>query len=155
MMRDKSTYSEKDHQGLTDALKVTRTGIRSEVTDGDEKLLGFFLCQGECDAWITEKPAIDVVFSWLKKRKPSTYFSRLAPGLVSQLMDLGGIASISDFIEFSVGPGTSGTNRYRIEFEKKWVWISCANDAILIRVRDRRPSLKNPLRPEETVTAIP
>ena len=148
MPTDESIYSEKDYEGLTDALNVARTGSRSKVTDGDEKLLGFFLRHGECDAWITEKPAIDVVFSWLNKRKPSTYFSSLAPGLVSQLMDLGGVESISDSIEFSVGSGTSGTNRYRIEFEKKWVWISCADDAILIRVRDRRSSLKSPLRPE-------
>jgi hypothetical protein len=150
MNTDDNIFSEKDCEGLTDALKVARTGNRSTVTDGDEKLLRFFLRHGECDAWITEKPAIEVIFSWMSKRKPSTYFASLAPGLVSQLMDLGGIESISDFIEFSVGPGTSGTNRYLIAFNKKWVWISCSDDEIRIRVRDKRSSLKVPLRSEKT-----
>ncbi len=139
-------HTQKDDTGLVDALNVARSGSRSEVTEGAEKLLGFFLRHGECDAWITEKRPIEVVFSWLNRRKTSTYFCSLAPGLLTQLMDLGKIESISDSIEYSVGPGISGTNRYRFEFEKKWIWISCSDDAILVRVRDTRSKLKNPLQ---------
>jgi hypothetical protein len=61
-------YSEADRQGLARALTVARTGARSQVSDGDEKLLGFFLRHGECDARIGS-PIIEVRFSWLQKRK--------------------------------------------------------------------------------------
>ncbi len=138
-------YSEEDQQGLARALMVARSGVRSHVDAGDEKLLGFFLRHGECDARISE-PVIEVKFSWLKKRKPSTYFGSLAPGLISQLMDLGGVHSIKDAIEFTVGPGSTGTDRYRFSFAKKWVRINCSDEEILIQVRDQQHDLTAALR---------
>jgi len=137
-------YSEADRQGLAQALEVARSGVRSPVSEGDEKLLGFFLRHGICDAHIGT-PVIEVRFSWLQKRKPSTYFGSLAPGLITQLMDLGGVKAVADSVEFSVGPGITGTERYRFSFPKKWVLIQCSNESILIRVRDQQQDLGFPL----------
>lgn len=137
--------SEELQQGITRALEVARSGIRSEVSEADAKLLGFFLRDGECDARIAD-PVIEVRFSWLQKRIPSTYFLSLGPGLISQLMDLGGVSSVVDATEFSVGPGSAGTGNYRFSFAKKWIWIHCADEEILIRVRDQRQDLEIPLR---------
>jgi hypothetical protein len=137
-------YSEADRQGLAQALNVARSGVRSPVSDGDEKLLGFFLRDGMCDAQIGV-PVIEVRFSWLPKRKPSTYFGSLAPGLITQLMDLGGVNAVADSVEFTVGPGINGTGRYTFSFPKKWVFIQCSNESILIRVRDQQPDLSSPL----------
>ncbi len=145
-------YSEADRQGLTQALEVARYGVRSCVSDGHEKLLGFFLRDGICDARIGDS-IIEVRFSWLQKRKPSTYFGRLAPGLITRLRDLGGVTAVDDSIEFVVGPGTTGTegiDRYRLSFPKKWVLIQCSDDSILIRVRDQQQDLSSPLHPDET-----
>lgn len=86
-------HSEADKQGLAQALVVARSGVRSQVSEGDEKLLGFFLRHGECDARISVS-LIEVRFSWLHKRKPSIYFGALAPGLVTQLLELGGIPAV-------------------------------------------------------------
>ena len=148
-------YSQADRQGLSQALEVARTGVRSAVSDGDEKLLGFFLRDGICDAQIGV-PVIEVRFSWLQKRKPSTYFGSLAPGLITQLMDLGGVNTVADSVEFMVGPGTTGTDRYRFSFPKKWVLIQCSDESILIRVRDQEQDLGSPLHSEETgVTVSP
>src|SRR5688500_1228061 len=105
-------YSEADRQGLAQALAVARSGVRSPVSDADEKLLEFFLRDGMCDARI-ESPVIEVRFSWLPRRRPSTYFGSLAPGLITQLMDLGGVNAVADSVEFTVGPGITGTERYR------------------------------------------
>jgi hypothetical protein len=138
-------YSEADKQGLAQALIVARSGVRSRISEGDEKLLGFFLRHGECDARIAV-PIIEVRFSWLQKRRPSTYFGSLAPGLVSQLMELGGIQTVKDEIEFSVGPGSTGSDTYRFSFTKKWVRIACSDEAIVIQVRDHQHDLTAPLR---------
>ncbi len=137
-------YSEADRQGLAQALNVARSGVRSPVSEGDEKLLGFFLRHGICDAKIGV-PVIEVRFSWLQKRKPSTYFGSLAPGLITQLMDLGGVNAVADSVEFTVGPGITRTARYKFSFPKKWVLIQCSNDSILIRVRDQQQDLSSPL----------
>jgi len=145
-------YSEADKQGLAQALTVARSGVGSQVSEGDEKLLGFFLRHGECDARIAV-PLIEVRFSWLQKRKPSTYFGALAPGLVTQLMELGGIQSVNDAVEFSVGPGSTGSNRYKFSFTEKWVRLTCSEDAILIQVRDRQQDLTEPLRYESPKTS--
>lgn len=142
-------YSEADRQGLTQALEVARSGVRSPVSEGDEKLLGFFLRDGMCDAQIGI-PVIEVRFSWLQKRKPSTYFGSLAPGLVTQLMDLGGVTSVADSVEFAVGPGITGTDRYKFSFPRKWVLIQCSNESIVIRVRDKQQDLGSPLNADET-----
>ena len=138
-------YSEADKQGLAQALTVARSGVRSRISEGDEKLLGFFLRHGECDARIAV-PVIEVRFSWLQKRKPSTYFGSLAPGLVSQLMELGGIQTVKDEIVFSVGPGSTGSDTYKFSFTKKWVRLACSDEAILIQVRDQQHDLTAPLR---------
>ena len=146
-MRD-NEYSDADQQAFALALNVARSGVRSPVSDGDEKLLGFFLRDGICDARIGAS-VIEVRFSWLQKRKPSTYFGSLAPGLISQLMDLGGVTNVDDSIEFAVGPGTTGSDRCRVSFPKKWVLIQCSNDSILLRARDRQQDLSYPLHSDE------
>ena len=138
-------YAEADKQGLAQALTVARSGVRARISEGDEKLLNFFLRHGECDARIAV-PIIEVRFSWLQKRKPSTYFGSLAPGLVSQLMELGGIQTVKDEIEFSVGPGSTGSDTYRFSFTKKWVRLACSDEAIVIQVRDHHHDLTAPLR---------
>jgi hypothetical protein len=145
-------YSAADRQGLSQALTVARTGVRSPVSDGEEKLLLFFLRHGECDARVAG-PVIEVRFSWLENswmraQKPSTYFGSLAPGLISQLMDLGGIQSVKNEVEFSVGPGSTGTDLYRFSFTRKWVRIACSAQAIDIQVRDQQHDLTAPLRYE-------
>ena len=137
-------YSDADRQGLAQALNVARSGVRSPVSDGDEKLLGFFLRDGICDAQIGV-PVIEVNFSWLQRRKPSTYFGSLAPGLMTQLLALGGVDAVADSVEFTVGPGITGTERYRFSFPKKWVLIQCSNESIRIRVRDQQQDLSSPL----------
>lgn len=138
-------YSEADKQGLAQALVVARSGVRSQVSEGDEKLLGFFLRHGECDARISV-PHIEVRFSWLQKRKPSIYFSALAPGLVTQLLELGGIPAVKDTIEFTIGPDSAGSDTYKFSFTKKWVRLTCSDEAILIQVRDQQHDLTAPLR---------
>jgi len=138
-------YSDADKQGLAQALTVARSGVRSRITEADEKLLGFFFRRGECDARIAV-PVIEVRFSWLQKCKPSTYFGSLAPGLVSQLMELGGIETVKDEVEFSVGPGSTGSATYKFSFTKKWVRLACSDDAILIQVRDQQHDLAATLR---------
>ncbi len=147
-------YSDADRQGLARALEVARSGIRSPVSEGDEKLLGFFLQDGLCDAKIGV-PNIEVRFSWLQKRIPSTYYGSLAPGLITQLMDLGGLNAVADSVEFTVGPGITGTERYRFSFPKKWVLIQCYDESILIRVRDQQRDLSSPLHELETDDACP
>jgi hypothetical protein len=142
-------YSDADREGLARALNVARSGVRSPVSDGDEKLLGFFLRDGMCDAKIGV-PVIEVRFSWLQKRNPSIYFGSLAPGLITQLMDLGGLNAVADSVEFTVGPGITGTERYRFSFLKKWVLIQCHDESILIRVRDHQRDLRSPLHEQET-----
>ncbi len=149
-------YSEADKQGLAQALVVARSCFRSQVSEGAEKLLGFFLRHGECDARISV-PLIEVRFSWLQKRKPSTYFGALAPGLVTQLLELGGIPAVKDAIEFTVGPGSTGSETYKFSFAKKWVRLTCSDEAILIQVRDQQHDLTAPLRydyPEMQTTQI-
>jgi hypothetical protein len=133
-----------DQNGLARALAVSRSGIRTPVSEGDEKILGFFIQDGECDARIADRN-IEARFSWHQSRKPSTYFGRYAPGLISQLMDLGGVSSVIDETEFAVGPGIAGSGAYRFSFEKKWIWIRCADEGILIRVREQRQDLRSPL----------
>ncbi|XGV86729.1 MAG: hypothetical protein ACAF42_14435 [Limnothrix sp. BL-A-16] len=140
-------YSEADRQGLAQALMIARSGVRSHVSEGDEKLLGFLLRHGECDVVISVL-RIEVRFSWLQKRKPSTYFGALAPGLVTQLMELGGIESVKDAIEFTVGPGSTGSDTYKFFFTKKWVRLTCSDEAIHIQVRDQQHDLTAPLRYE-------
>lgn len=138
-------YSEADKQGLAQALTVARSSVRSRISEGDEKLIGFFLRRGECDARIAI-PVIELKFSWLQKRNPSTYFGSLAPGLVSQLMELGGIQTIKDEIEFSVAPGSTGSDTYKFSFTKKWVRLACSDEASVIQVRDHQHDLTAPLR---------
>ncbi len=147
-------YSDADRQGLARALHVARSGIRSTVSDGDEKLLGLFLRDGLCDGKIGV-PVIEVRFSWLQKRKPSTYFGSLAPGLITQLMDLGGLNAVADSVEFTVGPGITGTERYRFSFPKKWILIKCYDESILIRVRDQQSDLSSPLHEQEGNSTCP
>lgn len=142
-------YSEADRQGLAQALEVARSGVRASVSDGDEKLLGFFLRDGICDAQIGV-PVIEVRFSWLQKRKPSIYFGSLAPGLITQLLDLGGVTAVDNSIQFTVGPGTTGTDHYRFSFPEKWILIQCSDESILIRVRDQQQDLGSPLCPDGT-----
>lgn len=142
-------YSEADRNGLADALNVARSGIRSTVSESDEKLIGFFIRDGVCDARIGI-PIIEVWYSWLPRPKPSTYFGSLAPGLITQLMDLGNVDTMTNSVEFTVGPGTTGTGRYRFSYPEKWVSIECSDESILIRVRDEQQDLCSPLRPEGT-----
>lgn len=142
-------YSQADFDGKEEALRVARSGTRSLVSDGEEKVLSFFLMPGGCDARISKDPAFEVRFSWLNNRRPSTYFARLAPGLLSQLMDLGGVSTIQDIAEFSIGPGSTGKSRYRTSFEKKWIRISCSDDEILICVRSSPTDLDTPLEYEK------
>ncbi len=146
-------YSEADYQGLARSLIVARTGVRAPLTDGASKLLGFFLMDGECDALIGA-PVIEVRYSWLQRRKPSTYFASLAPELISHLMDLGGVPTIDKSAQFTVGPTTTGTERYRFGFLKKWVLIDCSYESILIRIRDQQPNLSIPLQSIYQTTTI-
>jgi hypothetical protein len=132
------------HSGIARAVEVARSGNRSEVTEADAKLLGFFLRQGDCDARIAE-PRIEVRFSWLDRITPSTYFAELAPGLISQLMDLGGVDSIEEMAEFTVGPGNAGLGIHSFSFARKWIWIKCAAEEIQIRVRDNRADFEVPV----------
>ena len=137
-------YGEADHQGLAQALKVARSGTRSVVSEGDKKLLAFFLRDGSCDGHIGV-PIIEVRFSWLKKRQPSSYFGSLAPGLMTQLMDLGQIDNIDETVEFFIPPGIIGSGLYQFSFPGKWVRIQCSDNSILVRIRDTKPDLAVPL----------
>ncbi len=146
-------YTQLDFTGKDDALRVARSGSRSLVSAGEEKVLGFFLMPGGCDARISKDPGIQVRFSWLNNRKPSTYFTRLAPGLLSRLMELGSVSTIQDSVEFCVGPGSTGETQYRTTFEKKWIRISCSDDEILICIRSTQASLDTLLKYEKSKRA--
>lgn len=146
-------FSEADFRGLARSLEVARTGVRVSVSDGCSKVLGFFLMEGECDARIGDSD-IKVRYSWLQRRKPSTYFGSLAPEIISHLMDLGGVYTIEKSAQFSVGPTTTGTERYRFGFLKKWVLIDCSYESILIRVRDQQHDLNVPLQSIYQTTII-
>ena len=80
------------------------------------------------------------------KTKTINLLRALAPGLVTQLMELGGIQSVKDAIEFTVGPGSTGSHTYKFSFTKKWVRLTCSDEAILIQVRDQQHDLTAPLR---------
>jgi hypothetical protein len=112
------------------------------IGEGDAKLLGFFLRDGECTAEISES-TVSVWYSWLPRSKPSTYFISLAPGLVCQLMRLGEVQRIADEATFQVGPGTAGRGPYVFDFERKWVRIQREDERIVIKVRDQREDLKD------------
>lgn len=69
----------------------------------------------------------------------------LAPGLITQLMELGQIDDINDAVEFFIPPGITGFGRYQFSFPGKWVRIQCSNNSILVRIRDTKPDLAVPL----------
>jgi hypothetical protein len=126
--------------GLTEAIAVTEGKLLPSFGEEDAKLLAFFLRDGECTSEISESK-LSVWYSWLPRPKPSSYFTFLAPGLVSQLMQLGGVRSITDEATFQVGPGTAGIGRYVFKFERKWVRIRCEAKRIVISVRDKQEDL--------------
>lgn len=132
-----------DEIGLREALVVAKSGSTTFTSEGDAKLLGFFLRKGECTAEISES-RISVWYSWLQRPFPSTYFKSLAPGLVRRLLDLGEVQSIVDEAIFQVGPGRTGTGQYIFEFKQKWVRIQCEKERIAIRIRDDRKNLDDP-----------
>lgn len=132
-------------QGLPDALQVARGGDRPALSDGVAKTLGFMLRHGECDAWIRQ-PHIEIRFSWLQQRKPSTYFGDLAPGVMAELMNFGKIERIDHEAAFSLESGECRSGLYHFEFAKKWVYVRLEDDEIAIRVRSKKPGLQTPLK---------
>lgn len=136
-------FKDSSETGLAEALEVAQNGGSFTVLDGENKLLAFLLRKGESDVRIT-KQTIAVRYSWLRK-KPSTYFIHLAPGIVGRLMELGNIQKVSDQSLFKVGPGTAGSDRYIFDYPSKWISINCQEDLIEIKVRDQQKSLKEKL----------
>ncbi len=102
--------------GLAEALVAAEGGPMPRIGEEDDKLLGFFLRDGECTAEISES-TISVWFSWLPRPKPSTYFISLAPVLVCQLMRLGEVQRITGESTFQLGPGTTGSGK--LEFNDR------------------------------------
>ena len=134
-----------DHsQGLPDALRVAQGGDRPSLSDGVAKILAFILREGECDVWIRQ-PHIEIRFSWLEKRKPSTYFGNLAPGVIAELMNFGRIERIDTEAKFSLGSGECRSGLYHFEFDKKWIYVKLEADQIAIRIRAKKSGLANPL----------
>jgi len=134
-----------DHsQGLPNALRVAQGGDRPSLSDGVAKVLAFMLREGECDAWIRQ-PHIEIRFSWLEKRKPSTYFGNLAPGMIAELMNFGRIERIDTEATFSLESGECRSGLYHFEFSKKWVYVRLEADQIAIRIRTKMLRLAKPL----------
>lgn len=84
-----------DEVGLVEALAVAKNGAMLPTSEGDAKMLAFFLREGECTAEISESK-FSVWYSWLPRPLPSTYIKSLAPGLVRRLMQLGNVKCITD-----------------------------------------------------------
>lgn len=125
---------------LAEVLDVACNEAVPFTGEGDAKLLGFMLREGECTVDIS-KPTIRVWYSWLPRANPSRYDFRLAPGIVRRLMGLGGVKKVVDEATFQVGPGTTGTGRYVFDIPQKWVRINCDEERIIICVRDEQKDL--------------
>lgn len=130
--------------GLVEAFAVAQGGVTPATSDGDAKLLAFFLREGECSAVISES-TISVWYSWRPRSLPSRYFVRLAPGLIGRLMQLGGVQNIAREAAFSVGPGNVSIGQYPVDFKEKWIRIHLDVDRILIQVRDDHADLDKKL----------
>ena len=127
--------------GLAEARAVAEGGPMPGISEGDAKLLGFFLRHGECTAEISESTIS--VWYFGPRLISSRYLVSLAPGLVCQLMQLGEVQRIADEATFQVGPGTAGTGPYVFDFKRKWVRIRCEDERIIIKIRDKRKNLKD------------
>ena len=128
--------------GLAETLKVANGGSIQHLDEGEFKLLGFFLRDGECTAEISDS-IISVWYSWLRRPLPSRYFLSLAPGLVGELMRLGNVERIADEATFQVGPGTTDTGRDARDFHRKWIRIRCEDTRIIIKVRGNYSAARN------------
>jgi len=126
--------------GLAEVLDVAENGAIPVTGEGDAKMLGFLLRDGECTADISES-TFSVWYSWLPRGFPSRYDICLAPGIIRRLMELGGVRRIASEATFQVGPATTGTGRYVFEVQRKWLRIKCNEERIIIRVRDERKGL--------------
>ena len=126
-------------------MQVAKGGNRPPLSDKVAKVLGFMLREGECDAWIRQ-PHIEIRFSWLDRRKPSTYFGNLAPGVIAELMNFGDLNRITDEATFSLKSGKCRSGLYHFEFAKKWVSIRVEDDQISIRIRSKKSRLTEPLK---------
>lgn len=139
-----------DAQGLSAALEVARGGCRGgcrpALRDEVAKVLSFMLRDGECDAWV-RVPHIDIRFSWLQRKKPSSYFGRLAPGLVGKLLDFGGVEAINDEMIFQIQPSECSSGLYKFSFDRKWVLVKLEEGQIIVRIRSGKRSLDQALEP--------
>lgn len=128
---------------LTKALQVAQKGASFTIGDGENKLLGFLLRDGECDVLI-RKQNIAVRYSWLRK-KPSTYFIELAAGVVGKLMEFGGVNQINGQATFRIKLSKTGFSKSFFFHPKKWVRITCHEESIEIKVRDKEKRLDEEL----------
>lgn len=130
---------------LAEALAVAKGSLSTNLTDGDAKLLYFFLHDGECSSAITES-AFAVRYSWRMQSLPVRYDLRLAPAVICRLMQLGGLTQIVDEATFSVGPRTIGIGGFVLDTAMKWVRIRCEKEQIVVLVRDEQKSLNGEMR---------
>lgn len=125
---------------FSEALAVASGKPMPATDESDTKMLALVLHEGECNVEISVS-VISIRYSWLHKRRPSTYFISLAPGLIGGLMQLGGVHSIGQEATFEVGPGVIERERSQVEFGRKWIRIACEPEQIKVRVRYSRERL--------------